>query len=1007
MIPQQLTLQNFLSYQQASIDFKGLHTACICGANGAGKSSLLEAITWSIWGKTRANSEEDVINAGAKNTRIDFEFCYNQQTYKVIRTRKRGGGTTLDFQVRNEDKFTSISGKGVRATQKIIIDTLRLDYDTFINSAYLRQGKADEFMNRTASERKEILAELLKLNQYENLATKAKDLAKHYKGNVEEIENSIKGIKEELEQRSTINSELDSLEKQLKELQAIQKKEQKKLQKLQEISTQRRNKEEQLQWQQNQFDNLTKKQGEIQQEIEIIENQIEQLENLLNEKDNINLGYQELQSLETRESDLRKKFADYQSILKIKQDLEQKLRLEGNDLTLAIQTEKANLNNLKNREKELLLIIQNSETIKTDLEQLYNCRQRLNKLDHIQELISPLQQRRSNLQTEIEREKTQLLVKLEQLEKQEIELNKNLQEIPQKEQELLELQKQIKVLEDQKNYLKRVEEKGLNQKSLIERLAEKQLNLQKQIEQLERKLDLLKDDNAICPLCEQELDDHHLNYVKEKTLKEKKNCEDESWQYGQEKVHHTANRDKLRTEYKQIQQEISRYDYFKENYVKLEEQLNVSKENYVKLQQISQEKRLVENKLELDDYAQNAQRELQLLEVEINKLNYDEKTHSLVRQEEKRLRKAEFQQAKLDDAQKEYDQIQLQKPQQIHKISELENQLQELTKTSPLQTEINEQQLLLDNLNYNQQEHNQVRDSLQKAQVYQSKYLELQQAEKQFPQLQQKLTKLGYDLSFCEEQKKIIQLDLDRLKNELKESIDYGEEIKILEQDGEERQQKINNLLTNKGALEQSLTNLDNQQSQYENQTKRLQEVKKKYRIYQELGLAFGKNGIQALMIENILPQLEAEANQILARLTGNQLHVQFLTQKPKSTRSKKSANKLKDTLEIIISDVKGTRAYETYSGGEAFRINFSIRLALARILAQRSGTSLQLLIVDEGFGTQDAEGCDRLIASLNAIASDFACILTVTHISQFKEAFQTRIEVAKTNQGSQIRLLT
>lgn len=1007
MIPQQLTLQNFLSYQQASIDFKGLHTACICGANGAGKSSLLEAITWSIWGKTRANSEEDVINAGAKNTRIDFEFCYNQQTYKVIRTRKRGGGTTLDFQVRNEDKFTSISGKGVRATQKIIVDTLRLDYDTFINSAYLRQGKADEFMNRTASERKEILAELLKLNQYENLATKAKDLAKHYKGNVEEIENSIKGIKEELEQRSTINSELDSLEKQLKELQAIQKKEQKKLQKLQEISTQRRNKEEQLQWQQNQFDNLTKKQGEIQQEIEIIENQIKQLENLLNEKDNINLGYQELQSLETRESDLRKKFADYQSILKIKQDLEQKLRLEGNDLTLAIQTEKANLNNLKNREKELLLIIQNSETIKTDLEQLYNCRQRLNKLDHIQELISPLQQRRSNLQTEIEREKTQLLVKLEQLEKQEIELNKNLQEIPQKEQELLGLQKQIKVLEDKKNYLTRVEEKGLNQKSLIERLAEKQLNLKKQIEQLERKLDLLKHDNATCPLCEQELDDHHLNYVKEKTLKEKKNCEDESWQYGQEKVHHTANRDKLRTEYKQIQQEISRYDDLKENYVKLEEQLNVSKKNYVKLQQISQEKRLVENKLELDDYAQNAQRELQLLEVEINKLNYDEKTHSLVRQEEKRLRKAEFQQAKLDDAQKEYDQIQLQKPQQIHKISELENQLQELTKTSPLQTEINEQQLLLDNLNYNQQEHNQVRDSLQKAQVYQSKYLELQQAEKQFPQLQQKLTKLGYDLSFCEEQKKIIQLDLDRLKNELKESIDYGEEIKILEQDGEERQQKINNLLTNKGALEQSLTNLDNQQSQYENQTKRLQEVKKKYRIYQELGLAFGKNGIQALMIENILPQLEAEANQILARLTGNQLHVQFLTQKPKSTRSKKSANKLKDTLEIIISDVKGTRAYETYSGGEAFRINFSIRLALARILAQRSGTSLQLLIVDEGFGTQDAEGCDRLIASLNAIASDFACILTVTHISQFKEAFQTRIEVAKTNQGSQIRLLT
>lgn len=91
--------------------------------------------------------------------------------------------------------------------------------------------------------------------------------------------------------------------------------------------------------------------------------------------------------------------------------------------------------------------------------------------------------------------------------------------------------------------------------------------------------------------------------------------------------------------------------------------------------------------------------------------------------------------------------------------------------------------------------------------------------------------------------------------------------------------------------------------------------------------------------------------------------------------------------------------------GGEAFRINFSIRLALARLLAQRAGTSLQMLIVDEGFGTQDAEGCDRLIAAINAIASDFSCILTVTHMPQFKEAFQTRIEVQKTQLGSQLSL--
>ncbi len=65
MIPLQLTLKNFLSYRDATLNFQGLHTACICGANGAGKSSLLEAITWAIWGKSRAATEDDVINGGA------------------------------------------------------------------------------------------------------------------------------------------------------------------------------------------------------------------------------------------------------------------------------------------------------------------------------------------------------------------------------------------------------------------------------------------------------------------------------------------------------------------------------------------------------------------------------------------------------------------------------------------------------------------------------------------------------------------------------------------------------------------------------------------------------------------------------------------------------------------------------------------------------------------------------------------------------------------------------
>jgi exonuclease SbcC len=63
------------------------------------------------------------------------------------------------------------------------------------------------------------------------------------------------------------------------------------------------------------------------------------------------------------------------------------------------------------------------------------------------------------------------------------------------------------------------------------------------------------------------------------------------------------------------------------------------------------------------------------------------------------------------------------------------------------------------------------------------------------------------------------------------------------------------------------------------------------------------------------------------------------------------------------------------------------------------------LLVIDEGFGTQDAEGRERLVEAINSIQEDFARILVITHIEELKDAFPVRIEVTKTAEGSQLRL--
>jgi DNA repair protein SbcC/Rad50 len=166
---------------------------------------------------------------------------------------------------------------------------------------------------------------------------------------------------------------------------------------------------------------------------------------------------------------------------------------------------------------------------------------------------------------------------------------------------------------------------------------------------------------------------------------------------------------------------------------------------------------------------------------------------------------------------------------------------------------------------------------------------------------------------------------------------------------------------------------------------------------------AFGKDGVPALLIEQALPEIEETTNDLLTRLTNGRMSFSFLTQ-----REFKDANRedLKETLDMVISDSVGERDYEMFSGGEAFRVNFSIRLALSEVLAKRASARLQTLVIDEGFGSQDAEGRQRLVEAINLVRDDFEKILVITHLEELKEAFPTRIEVEKTLQGSQVRVV-
>ena len=132
------------------------------------------------------------------------------------------------------------------------------------------------------------------------------------------------------------------------------------------------------------------------------------------------------------------------------------------------------------------------------------------------------------------------------------------------------------------------------------------------------------------------------------------------------------------------------------------------------------------------------------------------------------------------------------------------------------------------------------------------------------------------------------------------------------------------------------------------------EELNQSINRHKNLERAFGKDGVPALLIEQALPQIEQKANDLLDRLSDGHMSIRFVTQ---AEYRDKKRDDLKETLDIQISDSTGTRDYEMYSGGEAFRVNFAIRLALSEILAQRKGARLQTLVIDEGFGSQDVQG--------------------------------------------------
>ena len=179
MRPIRLELRGFTAFrEQTVVEFEGRSLFAITGSTGAGKSSLLDAMTWALYGQVPrvGSSTRQLISHGASSMQVRFDFATRDQTYRVVRKAPAVTGTRLEQQ-QEDGSWRHLADRSRDVTREVT-RLLGMDFTTFTRTVLLPQGEFDAFLKGEQSERRAILTRLLGLGVYDDARKIASDRAK-------------------------------------------------------------------------------------------------------------------------------------------------------------------------------------------------------------------------------------------------------------------------------------------------------------------------------------------------------------------------------------------------------------------------------------------------------------------------------------------------------------------------------------------------------------------------------------------------------------------------------------------------------------------------------------------------------------------------------------------------------------------------------------------------------------------------------------------------------------
>ncbi|BDZ70520.1 AAA family ATPase [Methanobacterium petrolearium] len=200
MIIKNLHMKNFKSHKDTRIEFD-TGISIIIGGNGAGKSSILEAVSFALFKQHTSKKIQQLITIGQKRMSVAIQFSAHGRTYRVLRERTKTSSKAI-MSIKEGERFQSLVSGDKQVTLEVQ-NILEMDGDLFLNAVYVRQGEISDLIEKTSSEKKQMVGRLLGIDSLETAWKNIKIILDKYNGQKLRLEGKLESFED-------ANVELDS-----------------------------------------------------------------------------------------------------------------------------------------------------------------------------------------------------------------------------------------------------------------------------------------------------------------------------------------------------------------------------------------------------------------------------------------------------------------------------------------------------------------------------------------------------------------------------------------------------------------------------------------------------------------------------------------------------------------------------------------------------------------------------------------------------------------------------